>query len=88
MVDKFVDPFMGLVHLTKAIGIMNRSVRDGYVDLDVFREGIENKANHPGLPLHEVALWETYKDFLDPFVNPDLEVPLPFIEEEDTPKHK
>jgi len=53
----------------------------------VFREGIEKRANHPGLPLHEVALWETYKDFLDPFINPDLEVQLPFVEE-DAPKHK
>ena len=72
MVGKFVDPFTGLIHLTQAIGIMNRSVRDGNMDLDTFRKGIEARANHPGLPLHEVALWETYKDFLDPEVNPDF----------------
>tara|TARA_R110002051_G_scaffold112379_1_gene185142 strand:+ start:7925 stop:8167 length:243 start_codon:yes stop_codon:yes gene_type:complete len=72
MVGKFVDPFAGLIHLTQAIGIMNRSVRDGNIDLDTFRKGIETRANHPGLPVHEVALWETYKDFLDPEVNPDF----------------
>jgi len=80
MVGKFVDPFAGLIHLTQAIGIMNRSVRDGNIDLDTFRRGIETRANHPGLPLHEVALWETYKDFLDPEVNPDFK--------RDTTKHK
>ena len=78
-----VDPMMGIVHISKAVGLMNRTVRGGKYDLYVVREAISKRANHPGLPLHEIALWETYKDFLDPFINPDLEIPVRSIEGDD-----
>ena len=81
MVDN--DPMMGMVYMSKAIGLMNRTVRGEKYDLDVIREAISKRADRPGLPLHEIALWETYKDFLDPFVNPDLEVPVRSIEGDD-----
>ena len=76
-------PMMGMVYMSKAIDLINRTIREEKYDLDVIREAISKKANHPGLPLHEIALWETYKDFLDPFVNPDLEVPVRSIEGDD-----
>jgi|TARA_Y100000034_G_scaffold124770_1_gene173394 hypothetical protein len=65
---------MGVWHLQTSISIMNLLINNDLVDLGVMKTLIEEKAQQSG-SVNEQALWETYKDFLDPMINTSLQEP-------------
>ena len=77
---------MGVWHLQTAITVMNLLVHNQLVDLKLMDEMITEKIKESGHQ-NEQALWETYRDFLNPEINqgahreryngPDVELPPP-----------
>ena len=65
---------MGVWHLKTAISVMNLLIDNDLVDFGVMKALIEEKAQQSG-SVNEQALWETYKDFLDPMINTSLQEP-------------
>jgi hypothetical protein len=65
---------MGIWHLKTAISVMNLLIDNDLVDFGVMKALIEEKAQQSG-SVNEQALWETYKDFLDPMINTSLQEP-------------
>ena len=77
---------MGVWHLQTAITVMNLLIHNQLVDLKLMDEMITEKIKESGHQ-NEQALWETYRDFLNPEINqgahreryngPDVELPPP-----------
>ena len=77
---------MGVWHIQTAISIMNLLVNNQLDDLNLMGEMITEKIKESGHQ-NEQALWETYRDFLNPEINqgahreryngPDVELPPP-----------
>ena len=77
---------IGVWHIQTAISIMNLLVNNQLVDLKLMDEMITEKIKKCG-SVNEQALWETYRDFLNPEINqgahreryngPDVELPPP-----------
>ena len=59
---------LGVWHLQSAISIMNLLVDNQLVDLNIIKALIDEKIKDAG-SVNEEALWETYKDFLNPSIN-------------------
>jgi len=59
---------LGVWHLQSSIAIINLLVDNGLVDLSLIKILIEEKIKDAG-SVNEEALWETYKDFLNPSIN-------------------
>ena len=77
---------IGVWHIQTAISVMNLLVNNQLVDLGLMNEMITEKIKESG-DVNEQALWETYRDFLNPDINraahnerysgPDVELPPP-----------
>jgi acetyl-CoA carboxylase alpha subunit len=65
---------MGVWHLQTAITVMNLLVNNQLVDLKLMDEMITEKIGESGHQ-NEQALWETYRDFLNPEINSAAEIP-------------
>jgi hypothetical protein len=65
---------MGVWHLQTAITIMNLLVNNQLVDLRLMNEMITEKIGESGHQ-NEQALWETYRDFLNPAINSESNIP-------------
>ena len=65
---------MGVWHIQTAISLMNLLVNNQLVDLKLMDEMITEKIKESGHQ-NEQALWETYRDFLDPEINSALQIP-------------
>ena len=65
---------MGVWLLKTSISVMNLLIDNDLVDFGVMKALIEEKAQQSG-SVNEQALWETYKDFLDPMINTSLQEP-------------
>ncbi len=65
---------MGVWHLQTSISIMNLLINNDLVDLGVMKTLIEEKAQQSG-SVNEQALWETYRDFLNPEINSAANIP-------------
>ncbi len=73
---------MGVWHLQTAITVMNLLVHNQLVDLKLMDEMITEKIKESGHQ-NEQALWETYRDFLNPEINSAINIPqniIPFPE--------
>ena len=73
---------MGVWHLQTAITVMNLLVNNQLVDLRLMDEMITEKIKESGHQ-NEQALWETYRDFLNPEINSAINIPqniIPFPE--------
>ena len=64
---------VGIFHLQTAIQIMNLLVDNDLVNRPVMAEMIQAKIRESGSQL-EQAIWETYRDFLNPEINPAPEI--------------
>ena len=60
---------MMLFHLASAISLMDIAIERG--NIQEATQAINDVKQHSGTVL-ERALWETYSDFLNPELNPDL----------------
>ena len=60
---------VGIFHLQTAVQIMNLLVDNDLVNREVMAEMIQAKIRESGTQL-ELAIWETYIDFLKPEFNP------------------
>ena len=77
---------IGVWHIQTAISVMNLLVNNQLVDLGLMNEMITEKVKESG-DVNEQALWETYRDFLNPdikraahnerYSGPDVELPPP-----------
>ena len=77
---------IGVWHIQTAVSVMNLLVNNQLVDLGLMNEMITEKIKGSG-DVNEQALWETYRDFLNPDINrvghderysgPDVELPPP-----------
>ena len=65
---------MGVWHLQTAITVMNLLIHNQLVDLKLMDEMITEKIKESGHQ-NEQALWETYRDFLNPEINSAAEIP-------------
>ena len=65
---------MGVWHLQTAITIMNLLVNNQLVDLKLMDEMITEKIKESGHQ-NEQAIWETYRDFLNPEINSAVAIP-------------
>ena len=73
---------MGVWHIQTAISIMNLLVNNQLVDLKLMDEMITEKIKESGHQ-NEQAIWETYRDFLNPEINSAINIPqniIPFPE--------
>ena len=73
---------MGVWHLQTAITVMNLLVNNQLVDLKLMDEMITEKIKESGHQ-NEQAVWETYRDFLNPEINSAINIPqniIPFPE--------
>ena len=73
---------MGVWHLQTAITVMNLLVNNQLVDLKLMDEMITEKIKESGHQ-NEQAIWETYRDFLNPEINSAINIPqniIPFPE--------
>ena len=59
---------IGVWHIQTAISVMNLLVDNKLVDLSLMDEMISQKMKTSGTP-NEQALWETYRDFLNPEID-------------------
>jgi|TARA_R100000789_G_scaffold73552_1_gene69214 hypothetical protein len=60
---------IGVWHIQTAISVMNLLVDNKLVDLSLMDEMISQKTKTSGTQ-NEQALWETYRDFLNPDIDP------------------
>ncbi len=60
---------VGVGGIASAVAAMQKCISDG--DIDNMRKLIESNIK-TSQSVNEEALWETYKDFLDPRINQDL----------------
>ena len=65
---------MGVWHLQTAITVMNLLIHNQLVDLKLMDEMITEKIKESGHQ-NEQALWETYRDFLNPEINSAAIIP-------------
>ena len=65
---------IGVWHIQTAISVMNLLVNNQLVDLGLMNEMITEKIKESGHQ-NEQALWETYRDFLNPEINSAVEIP-------------
>jgi hypothetical protein len=65
---------MGVWHLQTAITVMNLLIHNQLVDFRLMNEMITEKIKESGHQ-NEQALWETYRDFLNPEINSAAEIP-------------
>ena len=65
---------MGVWHLQTAITVMNLLIHNQLVDFKLMDEMITEKIKESGHQ-NEQALWETYRDFLNPEINSAANIP-------------
>ena len=55
-------------HMISAVSLMRIILNNGLLEKDMFRRVLEEMARNSSC-VREEALWETYKDFLNPSIN-------------------
>ena len=61
-------------HVQTAISVINLLINNQLVDLSLMDEMITEKIKESGHQ-NEQAIWETYRDFLNPEINSAAEIP-------------
>ena len=64
-------PFLGIEFMNGALVAMRKCI-ENEEDIEKIKKMIEEEVSH-SKSVNEHALWETYKDFLDPRINTALE---------------